>query len=330
MSLVKGLFHPLQHRFAEFLRHTATLGLPVIRGGEFAATPGLIITGSGPSLARYGVLQDIRHAISKGFAVMACKESVRLLTERGIKVTYAVATDPKEDQIAKTAFYPHIHYLFGSICHPTFLQHFIDLNAKISIFHVRSGARDAEHMGEEDPEAALLHSLWPGDIVVMDGGVSVFSRAMGLGVAGGAQRFIGAGCDFGWRQHSSYYAKGAREVAGNYGPIWCDNGMLDGVPWYSKHDQLVCAEHLAKAVLNLNGALTVLGDTVAKGLVRKFSRDILAGRPCWGHAFKRVPNATPPLLGAPINPTPFSEEAIAAAKALGFAYPGQDDGQEAA
>lgn len=318
----KGLFHPLHHRFAEFVRHSHSTGLPVLRpDGAWAGIPGVIVTGTGPSLTRQGVLDDIRLHARRGWKVVACKESIAILKGRGIPVHYGVATDPKEDQIPKTMFSPEIEYLFGTIVHPTFLNHFRQLGAKVTLFHTHSGLEEdglRPRLGES-PDQCLVRELWGDNETITEGGVSVVSRTLGIAAMRGARTIIAAGVDFGWRPGSSYYARGAKVTAGNHGPIWTDDGYLDGTPWFSKHDQLICAEHLARAVVNFPG-LTVLGDTIAKGLYRRFGLDIKAGRTCFGRCFKRV-LVDPPPLGAPLRPPPLSPEDAARARALGYDVP---------
>lgn len=318
-KLIRGLFHPLGHRFADHIRETHAMGLDLARPGELRHLPGIVVTGCGPSLGRYGVIDDIRMYARRGYGVMACKESAAVLRAKGIRVNFAVAADPKPDQIAKTPFDPETIYYFSSICHPTFLRHFLDLGAHIRIFHAAAPIFDPVYK----TDAGMVTALWPGEPMILTmGGVSVASRALGLADALAPHRaLVAAGVDFGWRPGSSYYAKGAVGAAGNWGPVFTDHGALDGVPWFSKHDQLVCAEHLAIAAIRQGPRMTVLGDSIARGFVRRHSDFLMRYGTCWGNVFKRVPDPIIPAGGAGTKHPPMPPEEIDVAIARGYPVP---------
>lgn len=319
-KLTPGLFHPLAYRFAEYIRATHAMGFDLARPGELAHLPGIVVTGSGPSLGRYGVLDDIRTFVRNGYGVMACKGSAAVLRSKGIPVHFAVAADSKADQIAKTPFDPQTTYYFSSLCNPGFLQHFRSLGAKIRIFHTEAPIFDPVYK----TDAELITALWPdANMIIATGGVSVASRALGLADAlvTRRRRLVAAGMDFGWRAGSGYYARGVGSSAGNWGPVFTDHGALDGVPWFSKHDQLVCAEHLAISCIMQGERLTVLGDTIARGFLRRHSDFLMRYRTCWGQVFKRVADPVIPAGGASTKHPPVPAEDVEAALELGYEVP---------
>lgn len=241
--------------------HAATLNLPLLKPGCHSGEKGVIVCGCGPTLIRPKAnLDKIKKLVKVGYKVIAVKEAVRVLTEKGVKVDYAVAMDPDAKQIDKTPIVPGVIYYLASSCHPDMFKHCMDGGAEVRIFHSACGAQN---------EIPRYHHLF-GDTTVAEGGYTVINRAFAVAkIMGfpGPNTYI-AGAPFGWRKGQSYYAQGVRGKPGNaVGPEWCDAGKIEGNPakkWWTKLDLMTSAQDMARRIKA--GECKVIGDSLAFAL----------------------------------------------------------------
>lgn len=267
------------------IRSAAVRGLPMVRRNGYAGAQGAVVCGSGPSLTIAATLKRIGRYLERGWHVIACKEAIRLLVERGVRVDFSVSMDPGEGQGRKTHRDAGIVYCVASSCHPALFDHLLGDELTVWLFHSACGCAG---------EAGLYRALFPcGD--VMQGGYTVVNRAVSLAKYMGFPKIALAGADFGWRpgrdeldqlraenaideavyrrakrsaRTGGYYARGAREAAGNAGANLTDHGMVDGKPWMTRPDLLASAVAIARA--SKRGQIdTILGDSLAAALARR-------------------------------------------------------------
>lgn len=248
------------------IRHSASLGLQMVERDRHKDAPGFVICGTAPSLTSKQSLRRIRTLAGKGYIVVGLKEAVTLLTERGIKVHYTVAMDPDEKQIAKTPLVDGVTYCLASSCSPKLFEHVMGAGLKVELFHSACGV---------DGELDLYKLLFPkADCVV--GGYTLGNRATGLscymgGNEGGKAMYV-AGVQFGTRteqkqgDYAGYYAAGVKGAPGNKGHWFCDEGKIDGRPWWSKLDLMASAVEMAKHVRC--GRVVMIGESLASSLAK--------------------------------------------------------------
>lgn len=251
--------NPNFEHLAEHIRASAARGLPMVPREAYGRARGAVICGSGPSLTTPATLARIRGYQRRGWHVIACKEAIRLLLDRGVRVDFSVSMDPGAEQWRKTARDAAIVYCVASSCHAALFDWLLDEELTVWVFHSACGCPG---------EAALYASLFP-CADVMQGGYTVLNRALALAVYMGFPRRVLAGADFGWRPGAAgYYAAGAREAAGNLGADLTDQGLVDGREWLTRPDLLASA--IAVARLKRRGAVdAILGDSLAGALARR-------------------------------------------------------------
>ncbi len=255
-----------QSKLPEHIASAAARGLPVVEFGRHSGARGAVVCGSGPSLLKPAVLRELREYQRKKWVFIACKESIRLLSERGFDLTYSVSMDPAEHQVEKTKLVEGITYLLAVSCNPVLFDHCLSAGNNVELFMSACGARDEERgMCEVD----LYRHYWPDmDLPVMEGGYNVLNRAVVLAFWLGFRRVVVAGGDFGARDpERAYYAPGAQGKAGNEGAWLTDHGKLDGTPWFTKADLMASAGHLALQI-KAGAPVKVLGDSVTNALLR--------------------------------------------------------------
>lgn len=262
--------NPFQSLLPDHIRYSASLELGRVKQGMHAGSRGVIICGSGPSLLKFSVLDEIRKKARQGWTIVACKEAIRLLRDRKVPVHYSVSMDPTPWQVAKTHIDKDITYCIASSCHPELYRHVLDNRCHALVFHSACGAR-CEWEGLDE---LGLYKKHHGTAATIMGGYTCANRALGLA------NFMGfppsttwlAGVDFGWRDTSEYYAKGAVGKAGNTvegrNLDMQDHGQVDGRNWNTRIDMLASAVDVAKRFKR--GQIgRWLGDSLGKSLAKR-------------------------------------------------------------
>lgn len=262
--------NPFQDKLHEHVRYSASLELGRVRKDMHKGSRGAIICGSGPSLLKFSTLEEIRKKARQGWTIIACKESIRLLRERKVTVHYSVSMDPTPWQVDKTYLDPEITYCIASSCHPNLYRHVLDARCHALVFHSACGAKC--------PETGLdeigLYRRYHGYIATVMGGYTCVNRATALASYMGFPPSMTwlAGADFGWRDESTYYAKGAVGKAGNVTAgknfDMQDHGQVDGRNWNTRIDMLASAVDLAKR-LKTGQIGKWLGDSLGKSLAKR-------------------------------------------------------------
>lgn len=265
------LVNPVQgqlHLHLEFSAELVRRGIPMVEPGVLQGRK-VVVTGSGPSLRKFQTIDKLRKLVKTGTIVFGCKESIRVLLDKGIPVHFSVSVDPTQGQAsdAKTPLHPDIHYLVASSCHPALFRWLT--GHKVSIFHSACGAWDKDR-GET--EADIYQKHFP-SAHVMGGGFTVLNRAVMLAKFMGAGEIWLAGADFGSRQRDQHYFRGAVGKAGNTmgSPELTDGGRIDGKAWWTRDDMLKSAADLALGIKESQGTaqqINVIGDSLAASLAR--------------------------------------------------------------
>lgn len=282
-----------------FIKYSASLGLPLVekdchKGGK------CLIVGTGPTLKNKTVFKQIKH-LAETHVVIALKESIPYLIDKGVKVTYAVSMDPGgKRQIDRTPAVPGVIYCVASSCHSDFYDHLLENECEIKIFHSACGQGEAhyqkgmlinvggdEHsvvegefvlktMNEEHEvcpvvgmvknEIEIYQDLFGDDQAVMMGGFTVTNRALALAMFMGFDVKMAA-TDFGWRKMGGSHYCDLVKVDHGDDAYMTDQGQVDGTPWYTKPDQLASAVDVAKKIRA--GDLEVIGDTLPGALAKR-------------------------------------------------------------
>jgi hypothetical protein len=250
------------------IEHAASRKLPLVRHNQHADLYGAVICGSGPSLLSKRTLNAIRaKARNPKWRIFACKESIRFLRERNIRVDYSVSMDPGANQTEKTYRDKDITYCVASSCNPVLFDWLLDYGCKVNVFH--------SACGWPNEVIAYRQLFGSGDTII--GGFTVLNRALGLAEYMGFQNFVLAGAQFGWRQDQDYYATGAK---GKHltDVTMTDHGAVDGKAWWTRPDMLASAVAIAHLKQKRKpGTITILGDSLAQSLSKRspeYLRDI--------------------------------------------------------
>ena len=291
---------PFLHRH---VMRAAERGLPFIEPRRHYGEP-FIITGSGPSLLESDHLDFMRDSIRRGAVLIACKESIRMLAERGFTPRYSVSMDPGPEQVRKTHLVDGTTYLLASSCHPALYDHVLRGGHPVEVFHSACGATEYRYIpgavvGRSDKdedltlagnieirnpdndavltpvvrivqrcEQTLYKTLFAADQqFIASGGLTVVNRALAVAEYFGAAHTTMVGCNYGYRSYQTYYADGMVEKAGNAGTELNDEALTDGRIWNCRPDQLVSAHALYDRIRS--GRLTVLGDSLANSIANR-------------------------------------------------------------
>lgn len=261
--------------FTELGKHIASAAarnLPCVERDMHVKDPGAIVCGSAPSLLQPHILAKIRKHVQKGWKIIACKEAIELLRKRKVPVHYSLSMDPTDTQHLKTYLDDGITYLLASSCHPSLFEHVLNGGRPVLVFHSacgwhgnvrRPGTDEVVHITETD----LYKNMFP-NADVMCGGFTVVNRALSMAKYMGFPKVILAGADFGYRAGASYYAKGAKQKAGNEGIELSDQGKVDGKEWLTRPDLLASAVTVAKQKKQ-GHVYQIWGDSLAASLAKK-------------------------------------------------------------
>lgn len=295
--------NPEVANLSKHIKMNASLGLPMVEQGCHAEARGAVICGMGHSLETPAVLRRIRAAVKKGWLIFGIKAAMAYLLEKGIKTDYSVAMDPQTRQIGKTPILENVIYCMASSCHPEFFRHLLDKGCDVRIFHSACGAKERFmspgfvldltdkqkcifcskiEMQTDDGypfspvcvaerDEVGIYAEHFSHCLTVQGGFTVANRAIGLCEMMGIKKIVLAGCDFGWRDNKSFYAKHFEgkpldELFLN------DHGRIDGKPWHSRADMIASAVEIAKLIQD--GRVKVWGDSLAVSCA-KWPRDKL-------------------------------------------------------
>lgn len=134
--------NPNSERLGDFIRSAAARGLTLIEKDRHAGAPGALICGMGNSLETKATRRAIRRHARRGWTVFAIKDAITYVRELGLSVTYSVAMDPGEHQIAKTPVYAEVIYCMASSCHPSLYDHVLAGGAEAQVFHSACGYKE--------------------------------------------------------------------------------------------------------------------------------------------------------------------------------------------
>lgn len=277
----------------------ASRGLPMVEKDRHLGENALICS-TGPSIMDDAVMEQVKRFADDGFVVFGLKESIPYLRDRGVDVAYSVSMDPGGDrQVQRTPIDTSVTYCVASSCHPKLFDHLLSNGCRVEVFHSACGYSEpscekgfmvnlskdqcAVIQGEYemlDTEAVPFCPIVPtleGEVEVyqrlfnngdaMQGGFTVTNRTIALTKYFGFERTVCAGTDFGWRDAGGcHYSKLVHVPALDDNPM-CDSGVVDGVPWFTRPDQLASAVDVARKVKK--GEVEIIGDSLALALSRK-------------------------------------------------------------
>lgn len=257
--------NPFQHLLHDHIRLSGERGLPMVQRDVHKGERGVIVCGAGPSLGTTGVMAKVREKAKQGWHIIGCKEAIRVLRAKNIRVHYSVSIDPRPEQADKTPIDPTVVYCIASNCHPALYDKVLDAGCRVLVFHSVCGAYDPA-TGENEVQ---LFRRYHGNDTAVGWGSSVANRAFGLAHVMGYPRVWLAGCDFGWRGGKNYYLRGAERVApSDNGEDMFDDGKVDGRGWWTRADMLHSAVAMARAS-KLGYVERWLGDSLGRALVGK-------------------------------------------------------------
>lgn len=265
-------FHnPFFHKLGSHIVSSAQRQLQMMKRDEFKGQ-NVIVCGSAPSLLKPHILKRLRKHVEQGWKIIACKEAIELLRKKKVPVHFSVSMDPTDTQHLKTYLDDGITYLIASSCHPSLFDHVINAGRPCRVFHSacgwngharNPGTGEVRHITETD----LYQNLFP-NADVMCGGFTVVNRALSCAKYMGFEKVVIAGADFGWRAGGSYYAKGAKQKAGNEGIEMSDQGKVDGKEWCTRPDLLASAVTIAK-MKKAGHIYGIWGDSLAASLAKR-------------------------------------------------------------
>ncbi len=224
---------------ADYVRSSAARKLPMVQKDRHKSARGAVIVSTGPSIEVRANFRRVKTLVEKrGYTLIALKEALGYLRDRGLNPTYAVAMDPGGGrQIQRTPIVPGVTYCVASSCNPEFFDYLIDGGATVEVFHSACGVRqrgfapgvvaqppegvtvpdgvvgvvqgvfdlEAEDGGVYNPlvpvvlsETDLYGQLFPCADVMM-GGYACLNRAVSLVRYMGFRTTVLAGADFAWR-----------------------------------------------------------------------------------------------------------------------------------
>lgn len=255
--------NPNADKLEDHIRASAALGLPLLQKDCHKDAPGFLVCGTAPSLVEPDNWAEVERLAGLGYIVVALKEAITLLTERGIRVHYTFAMDPDAKQVAKTPLVDGVIYCLASSCSPAMYQHVMAGGHEVKIFHSACGLKN---------ETDLYVDLFgKGDVVV--GGYTLGNRAVAGCMYMGATKVHTAGIMFGVRtsqegcqtnEAKGYYADGVVGKPGNTGAWFEDGGKVDGTVWWTKLDLMASALDMARHIKN--GLVEVIGESLARSL----------------------------------------------------------------
>lgn len=295
--------NPEMGNLYKHIKMNAKLGIPMVKHNCHEDACGAVICGLGHSLETPSVMNKVRAAAKKGWVIFAIKDAITYLRDKGVKITYSVAMDPKTDQVKKTPLYKDVIYCMASSCNPVLFKHVMDGGCEVQMFHSACGAMEnfmtpgfvleltdtqtcifasKVEMKTSDgfdfspvcvaqrDEVGIYQDNYE-DHVTICGGFTVANRAFGLAELMGFKKIAMAGCDFGWRDGRTYYPTYA-----DHKPLdelfLNDHGRIDGKPWHARADMIASAVEIAKLIQD--GRVQVWGDSLAVSCA-KWPRDKL-------------------------------------------------------
>lgn len=182
---------------------------------------GVIICGSGNTLKDPKVLGQIKQHQEEGMLLVACKQAIKFLHDKGFTIDYAVSMDPGDHIANPGKIYkaPGITHIIASSSDPALFKYLE--REKIMIFHSACGVKNE----------IILYKKQFDNADVMGGGYNVINRALAAFMYMGCNKIVMAGIDSGWRDGDSFYVDGTNNRPG---VDMCDNGKVEMTPQEQK------------------------------------------------------------------------------------------------
>jgi len=236
-------------------------GIPTYKQNELilpgsSIGPKVVVCGSGNSLRDPVVFDEIKRlVVVENALVMACKQSIKFLHEKGLRIDYAVTMDPgahiaRPEKIFKS---PGTCHLVASSSDPLLFDYFL-ANTPYAVWFAslsedaqkrilcedfdawKAGEFVLQDAGENTSEVKIFHSAtgYAREVEMynslfetsecMGGGYNVVNRAVSAALYMGAAQIILAGCDCGWRVDDTFYVDGSKARSG---VDMCDHGAVE-------------------------------------------------------------------------------------------------------
>lgn len=173
-----------------------------------------VICGSGNTLGDEDVLDAIRKKQENGALLVACKQAIKFLHDKGFKIDYAVSMDPGAHIACPEKIYkaPGVKHIIASSSDPELFDYL--KGEEVLIFHSACGVEN---------EVKLYQDLFDNPDC-MGGGYNVINRALSAFLYMGCLPITLAGVDSGWRAGQSFYVDGTNNRPG---VDMCDNGRVE-------------------------------------------------------------------------------------------------------
>ena len=297
--------NPNSGNFDRNIRYAAEQPYRMIQHKELLGK-NIVVAGSGPSLADPNVITKIKELQAEGYLLCALKKALRVLHDQGLKIDYSVSMDPgahicKPQRITKIPGVTYIlatssdvllfDYLSADTSYLTWLAGQTEEDSKrilddyydqymkgeslfnnlpecgavdILKFHSACGLPNEIQLYEE---LFALRSGIEADAWVAGGGFNVTNRAASAFLFMGVNKMVFAGADGGWRKGESFYADG---LPNRPGVDMCDEGKVDGTPWWTRPDMLASSVALTRMARSVGAdRISFIGDVMPLKLLDK-------------------------------------------------------------
>lgn len=225
--------NPNKGNFTRNIMYAAALRLPNIERDSHKGQT-VLICGSGPSMKKPEVIEEIKKYVAEGAVLVGCKAAIRALYDQGLQVEYGVSMDPgahiaNPDKIFKA---PGCKHITASSSDPALFEYL--KGEEVIIFHSATGL---------DIELYLYGALFKNPDC-MGGGYNVVNRALSAMDYMGFSKIIMAGVDCGHRRDEEFYVNGATPSTKKV--MMTDHGIIDGQEWMTAPDMLASGVALAR------------------------------------------------------------------------------------
>lgn len=261
------------------MRQNAKLCKVMLRQRE-AIGQTVVICGAGPSLAEH--IDEVLDKVNPD-QVWGCNSALTWLYETGRRVTHGIAVAGEDGLLDDWKSVPPVHYLLASCVWPVVTKKLLGRMRKVSFFHTYIGF-------EPDFYSRLYH--FPNTFMV-DGGLNVTNRAVGVADAMGFTRIVVIGADCclrpsadpmpvppdtatdqeaqalnqEWCGRQTMYADG-RDARTAFGHATLMEGTIAGRRFVSRADMLESAKWLVTSKRAMGKRLELVGDTLPNWLLK--------------------------------------------------------------
>jgi len=239
--------NPNTDNFGKNIRHAAVLGLPCIKP-DFEKGNLTVVAGSGPTLKDPEVLAQLDALLARGAKLIACKQAIKFLHDKGYKIDYAVSMDPGAHiaQPGKIFKAPGVKHIIATSSDPALFSYLKD--EEVILFNSACGLKN-----ELDLYAQLFDNG-----VCMGGGFNVVNRAVSLAIYMGFDEVHLIGVDGGWKDGERFYVDGTGATVKKV----TMTAELGGQKWYTAPDMLASGVALARLYKANPGKIFFIGDTL--------------------------------------------------------------------